>query len=126
MKDKDVRRVKAKIIICGGRHFDNYVLLKETVDAAFKKYDLTPDSIEIVSGHCEGADRLGEKYAEEQGIKCSIFPAEWRKYGRSAGPIRNSQMIKYLADVEVPIVIGFVSSKTKGTLDTLKKATKCN
>ena len=44
--------------------------------------------------------------------------------GRAAGPIRNSEMIKYAAESEVPVVVAFVSPRSKGTMDTVNKAKK--
>lgn len=118
------RRIKARIIICGGRHFNDYDALESLVDSVLAENDLTDKEVEIVSGHCEGADILGEQYAKNHGIICKVFPAEWTKYGRAAGPIRNSQMIEYASESHIPIVIAFVSPHTKGTMDTIKKATK--
>ena len=114
---------RSRIIVCGGRHFKDYDRLKDEIDnistRVRKRY---VKSIEIVSGHCAGADQLGERYAEERGYPCKVFPAYWKKYGRAAGPIRNSEMIKYASEVEVPVVVAFRSPRTMGTNDTVKKA----
>lgn len=118
------RKIKARIIICGGRHFKDYKALESLVNSALTEKNLTSNEVEIVSGHCEGADMLGELYAEKHGIVCKVFPAEWNKYGRAAGPIRNSQMIEYASESTIPIVVAFVSPRTKGTIDTVNKATK--
>ena len=119
MTDKDI---KARILICGGRHFSDYNVLEKLVDTAMNENELSGNEIEIVSGHCEGADILGEQYAKRHGISCKLFPAEWTKFGRAAGPIRNSQMIEYTSKSFKPIVIAFVSPRSKGTMDTIKKA----
>ena len=118
------RKIKARIIICGGRHFNDYNALESLVDSVLAEKGLTNKEAEIVSGHCEGADILGELYANKHNIACKVFPAEWTKYGRAAGPIRNSQMVKYASESPTPIVIAFVSPRTKGTTDTINKATK--
>lgn len=116
---------KVRIIVCGGRHFNDYDRMKDEIDNIItclkKRY---VKSIEIVSGHCAGADQLGEKYAEECGYPCKVFPANWERYGRAAGPIRNSEMVKYASEAEVPVVVAFRSAKTRGTNDTVKKATQ--
>lgn len=82
--------------------------------------------IEIVSGHCIGADRMGEEYAKRRNYALKIFPAEWKKYGKRAGPIRNKQMIDYIAEFENKIVIAFTSPNTKGTKNTIALAKKAN
>jgi hypothetical protein len=50
---------------------------------------------EIVSGTAQGVDRLGEKWAEANNIPVTKMPGDWNKYGKAAGPIRNSEMAKY-------------------------------
>lgn len=116
--------IRSRIIICGGRHFTNYSCLDTVVDQVLLDLDLDFDEIEIVSGHCSGADQLGETYAETNGISYSTFPAQWSIYGKAAGPIRNSEMIKYASDSEIPVVIAFISPNTRGTNDTVSKAKK--
>ena len=118
------RERKARIIICGGRHFDDYARLESVMNEVMSKIEPWRDVIEIISGHCEGADQLGELYAKKHDLPCKVFPAQWEKYGRSAGPIRNSEMVKYASEAEMPVVVAFRSPRTKGTNDTVKKATK--
>lgn len=50
---------------------------------------------EVVSGHANGADKLGEQYAKTAQIPCKIFEADWNRFGRSAGPQRNLEMARY-------------------------------
>ena len=114
--------IVSRIIICGGRHFDNYDMLSNVMDDVMSEFDLSFDQIEIVSGHCSGADKLGEAFAKNHNICCKIFPADWSSYGRAAGPIRNSEMISYASESDIPIVVAFVSPKSKGTVDTVNKA----
>lgn len=68
-----------------------------------------------------GADRIGEQYAKENGLKKTIFKAEWGKYGRAAGPIRNEEMAK-IADC----VICFWDGKSAGTKSMINLAKKYN
>jgi predicted GTPase len=79
-----------RIIIAGGRDFDNYEVLKKTLDHLLSKIVDTHEII-IVSGAARGADKLGEKYANERGFKIDSHPANW-DLGKGAGFIRNSQM----------------------------------
>ena len=113
----------SKLIICGGRYFDDYEALEKVVDKVISELNSSEES-EIVSGHCQGTDLLGEFYAEKHGLKCSVFPAKWEKFGKAAGPIRNSEMIDYISDSENPMVIAFVGPNSKGTMDTVNKAVK--
>ena len=65
---------------------------------------------EIISGGARGVDRLAIQYAEIIEKPCRVFYADWTKYGKSAGPIRNTAMAKY-ADYGVALWDG----KSRGT-----------
>ena len=98
-----------RVVIAGCRDYTNYDEAKKYIDFCIsnirKKYEIV-----IVSGCASGADALGEKYANENGLKIEKHPANWEKYGRSAGPRRNKQM----AEVS-DYVICFWDEKSKGT-----------
>lgn len=79
------------ILIAGTRSFDDYELLKKVCDATFPILSEIGDIV-IVSGAASGADRLGERYAYENNYKVLRFPADWKKHGKAAGPIRNAEM----------------------------------
>ena len=113
------------ILVCGGRHFNNYLALKCTIDEFLETHRIPDESIEFVSGGCEGADTLAERYATENGFVIHRFPAEWKKYGRAAGPIRNQQMINFIKD-KSSVVIAFLSKDTVGTRRTVQLAKKNN
>lgn len=87
-----------KIIVAGSRDFNDYQLLHNKLKYLTQNYDNS--QIEIVSGTARGADQLGERYAKQYNIKVTKFPADWERFGRSAGPKRNIQMAHY-ADVAV-------------------------
>jgi hypothetical protein len=75
----------------------------------------------FVSGGCSGADKLGERYATEHGYKIEVYPAEWKKYGPPAGPIRNMKMAK-ISD----FVICFWDGESNGTRSMINCAKKLN
>ncbi len=104
-----------KVIIAGSRSFNNYSLLRQICDL-----ELNRDS-EIVSGTANGADKLGEQYADEKGIRKKLFAADWTTHGKSAGYIRNEEMAKY-ADA----LIAFWDGKSKGTQHMIELARKYN
>ena len=109
-----------RVICAGCRSFGDYKLLSDTLDSFLRIYDF---EMEIVSGTCYGADQLGERYAQERKLCCKQFPAEWKRYGRKAGPIRNRQM----ADYATHLVAFWDGNKThSGTWDMIRTATKLN
>ena len=111
-----------KIIIAGSRDFLNYELLKsECNDHINSLTNLHDNSIAIISGNARGADRLGEKYAEEHNYKCHIMPADWNKHGMRAGYLRNSDMAK-----QANALIAFWDGKSKGTKNMIQEAKKAN
>ena len=50
---------------------------------------------EVVSGKARGVDTMGEQWAKENNIPIKEFPADWKKWGHSAGPRRNTEMAEY-------------------------------
>lgn len=95
-----------KIIIAGSRDFDDYNLLKHTVSHSIFNGIIT----EVVSGCAKGADELGEQFAAEFDIPIKRFPADWKKYGKGAGTIRNIQMGRYADGLVVFIRNGSTGS----------------
>jgi hypothetical protein len=111
----DFNRDKMKLIIAGTRTFTNYELLEqEAIDFIGDETD-----VEIVSGMAQGADKLGEQFAEEFGYRITRFPAKWAVYGRSAGPIRNEEMAQYATHC-----LCFWDGKSTGTRGMMKLASQ--
>lgn len=80
-----------RVIIAGGRDFRDYDLLAKTMNHLLSN---VRDEITVVCGKARGADTLGEQYAKEHGYSVQYFPADWNKYGKSAGYLRNTEMAK--------------------------------
>ena len=99
------------MIIAGSHSFTNYSLLCKTLE------DLFPHPITIVSGHARGADKLGEAYAQAKGYDVLIMPAEWDKYGKSAGYRRNSKMAE-----QADALIAFWDGQSRGTYHMINLA----
>ncbi|MEW6505502.1 MAG: DUF2493 domain-containing protein [Chloroflexota bacterium] len=102
-----------KVIIAGSRWIADIALIMEAIDQSGYVID------EIVSGGAKGPDTLAIQTAQRQGIRCRVFPADWGKHGRAAGPIRNRQMAEY-ADALIAIWDGV--SKGTGHMIALMEA----
>ena len=98
-----------KVIIAGSRGFSNYKLLREQCNKFLREKRKTSNII-VVSGHARGADKTGEKYAQDEGFDLEIYPAQWDKFGKRAGYRRNEQMAE-VADA----LIAFWDGSSKGT-----------
>ncbi len=109
-----------KIAIGGCRNFHNYTFFKKYVDIYLSDIKCTGD-IAIISGHCSGTDVLAERYARENNYPLEIYPAQWQKFGRSAGPKRNEIMVK-----NCDYVIAFWDGKSRGTKNLIDNALKYN
>jgi YspA, cpYpsA-related SLOG family len=75
-----------RILFCGDRNWTNYKVICDVMAG------LDPDV--VIEGEAHGADLLAADAAEYFGIPVVRFPADWKTYGRAAGPIRNTQMLK--------------------------------
>lgn len=105
-----------KILICGGRDFDDYKRVKAAVIMlAGSRLEVEPDT--IISGGASGADACAKRLAEG-GYYYQEFPANWDKHGKAAGPIRNKEMIDQNPDV----VLAFWNGVSKGTANTIQLA----
>lgn len=94
-----------KVLICGSRDWDNPTPIRELID------DLPRDTI-VIEGEARGADKMAAHLAKEAGLQVEPYPADWARYHRAAGPIRNKQM---LVEGKPTIVYAFFKDKAKST-----------
>ena len=109
-----------KVIIAGGRDFVDYNLLREKVNNILIE-KRTTHKIVIVSGCARGADTLGMRYASENIFDVDEYPADWDKYGKKAGYMRNVEMAE-----NADALIAFWDGKSKGTKHMIDIATERN
>ena len=81
---------------------------------------LSHADVTIIHGGASGADNLAGEAAKELGFEVEVYPADWKTYGKSAGPIRNRQMINQRPD----LVWAFHDNlrDSKGTKDMVRVA----
>jgi hypothetical protein len=105
------KKVKERFrtIIAGSRGFNDYTMLADRLDQLLRRKEGIFDIV-IVSGTAKGADQLGERYAKDRGYKVERYPADWDKYGKSAGYLRNAQM----AD-NAEALVAFWDGESRGT-----------
>ena len=106
-----------KIAVIGSRDFNDYCFMKKKIKSVLFEFGLECKYFEIVSGGARGADSLAERFAYEFSLKKTIIHPDWKKYGKSAGKIRNTKIIA-LSD----IVIAFWNGISGGTFDSIQKA----
>jgi hypothetical protein len=77
-----------KVAIVGSREYPNPSKVRAYIQ------NLPPDTV-IVSGGARGVDKCAEKVAESIGLQTEIYPADWHKFGKSAGMKRNQQILRF-------------------------------
>jgi len=105
-----------RVLVCGGRKFDDARWLNRALDEA---HATTPFTL-LIHGDAPGADRLAALWAEQRDIMTAPYPADWAAFGHAAGPIRNKAM---LDDAKPDFVIAFPGRKgTRNMTDQARAA----
>lgn len=102
-----------KCIIAGTRDISHYEFVRLCIERCPWHDEIT----EVVSGDCRGVDVCGAVWGNDRGLPVRKFPADWKAYGFSAGPLRNRQMAEY-ADALIAIWDG----ESRGTANMIKTA----
>lgn len=100
-----------RVVICGGRDYTFRNSDYELLNALHEKHRFTL----VISGGARGADMYGEIWARLNNIPVRVFAAEWDRYGKAAGPMRN-QVMAERADALIAFEGG------RGTADMLRRA----
>lgn len=107
-----------RLLVCGGRNYSDKVHLFSVMDSWMTQCLLRVDPIEIIiTGGAPGADALACFWAQERRVAHDEYRADWERYGKSAGPVRNAQMLLY---GKPSAVIAFPGGR--GTADMCAKA----
>jgi hypothetical protein len=96
--------MEKRVLVCGGRDFDDVRLAYSTLDSFLDG----ADEMTLAHGGARGADSIGGQWAVFRGVPVVVYPADWARHGRSAGPIRNALMLR---EFKPTIVIAFPGGK---------------
>lgn len=103
-----------RVLICGSRDYTNEAAIESVL------FDL-PAGTTVVHGAARGVDEIAGRLAENLGFPVEPHPADWEKWGKAAGPIRNREML----ETGVDRVIAFWDGRSPGTkhmIDAAKAA----
>ena len=104
-----------RTIIAGSRTISNPLAVESAIrDSGF-------EITEVYCGMARGVDLMGKHWAEKRGIHVREFPANWKQYGKAAGPIRNTHMAS-----EADALIAIWDGDSKGTKNMIELARKNN
>lgn len=123
--------VAQPVIVVGSRTFDDYDFMKRKLDRLCYWFD----DVLVISGgqrsrdmrmdgwHYFGADYFAEKWADENWYVKQIFHADWKKYGKNAGPRRNLEMVRYGASLRPKSkFVAVWDGRSSGTEDCIARA----
>ena len=110
---------EARVLVCGSRDFNDYNLLATKLDEVRDR--LGDVSMRVISGAARGADSLAAKWAQQHGVPCDEYPADWDRHGKSAGYRRNEQM---LTEGDPHMVVAFPQGDSRGTRQMMDIASK--
>lgn len=114
-----------RVLVTGSRDWDSRygaARIETILNLLLALSDTLGQKLTIVHGGCpSGADQAVDRWArrrEDDGVVVEVYPAQWAKFSRSAGPIRNQEMVDRGAD----LCIGFVRGSSLGTRNCLALA----
>ena len=108
----------SRIIVCGDRHYWGGGTMWAVL------LDLKEQGLRLViQGEATGADLLAREVALDLGISVIGIPANWKGYGRAAGPIRNQQMLQ-TGDPQAVVAFHDNLAESKGTKNMLSQGLK--
>lgn len=109
-----------RVLVCGGRDYVDYHTVYEILDGLHRGEGISC----LIQGGATGADRFAKRWADERGVpgeEYAVTKADWERYGKRAGPMRNHKM---LAEGKPDRVIAF--SGGRGTANMIAQARAAN
>lgn len=109
-----------RVLICGSRGWSDPLPINAVIAGHDVLAEGANEKLIIIHGDAPGADRLAKRLGHQWGAQVIDEPAQWDRYGKRAGPIRNQKM---LDDHKPDVVYAFRShGKSNGTDDMVAKA----
>lgn len=93
-----------RILVTGSRHWADEEACRRAIEAAMG--EVPARECTLVHGAAPGADTVCARIGAELGMRVEAHPAQWAKYGRRAGPIRNAEMVRGGANVCLAFPLG--------------------
>lgn len=108
-----------RLLVCGGRNYTNRGLLYSVLDHMLPAH-VHPIEV-VIEGEARGADTLAREWALDRGITVEPYPADWTRYGRGAGPIRNKQMLEQGRPTYAVAFFDRPRNESRGTADMVRR-----
>lgn len=105
------------VLVTGSRDWSN----KQEVEKALKRCEVPNQPMVLVQGDCSsGADHMAKDFARKRGWRVVSVRAQWKRYGRAAGPRRNQEMLDTFGNM-IDWFLVFSKQYSRGTEDTLSR-----
>ncbi len=109
-----------RVLVCGSRDWRD----PTPIQHALAELQAAWGSFEVVDGGARGADTLARQIAQDLNLPVREFPADWERYGKAAGMIRNQKMLDDLLEADQRLVLAFPLPQSRGTRDMIRRAEK--
>lgn len=107
-----------KLIVAGSRSFTDYPRMEKDLDRLLSVKVKDGEHIIIITGACpKGADALAARYAAARGLELREFHADWDRWKKLAGPIRNRRMAE-----NGHALVAYWDGQSRGTADMIRQA----
>jgi hypothetical protein len=110
------------VLICGSRDYKDQEAIAHELEGIAPA--LAPAAICVITGGVKGADNLAKDLAQSLGYTTATYPADWKKHGKAAGPIRNQEMLDCEPNIDECWAFSDHLLDSKGTLDMLRRVTQ--
>lgn len=109
-----------RVLVCGSRDWNDRSAIERELDRLHRPENAP---LVVIQGGATGADSMAGVWAMRRGVEHECYPANWKKYGKGAGPIRNQQM---LDEAKPDLVLAFTNdiSESRGTRDMVTRSRK--
>jgi hypothetical protein len=110
-----------KILVTGSRDWTDARSIELEMFRALYETKTTFSEAVLIHGACPtGADALADAYARATGMHIIRRPADWERYGKRAGFLRNAELV----DLGPDVCLAFIRSKSRGATMTANLAEK--
>lgn len=99
------------VAVTGGRNYDNVEFVYKSLEEIRSRYG----PFTLLVGDATGLDSIARDWAFIHNVGMNVFKADWKKFGRAAGPIRNKKMIN-----RAGLLLAFPGGR--GTADCVRAA----
>lgn len=112
-----------RVLICGSRYWDDYDAVMTVIDHLIEQATRFNARVVVIQGGAKGADSLACRAALERKLEVEQYDADWKTYGRSAGPIRNKRMLDE-GKPSLVVAFSYDLANSKGTANMVAQAGK--